>query len=130
MRGNSTQAELSAKPSAASTASPILRDRSDGQAESRKRRRESHRPTFDLLNFQAQPLSEALEARRLDRVTGSGTQMSREGSAIVWVGIDLELADLEGALTFARDRLRQLGAPPGSVLEFRVGEENRTVQIA
>ena len=68
--------------------------------------------------------------RRLDRVTGSGTQMSRDGSAIVWVGIDLELADLEGALTFARDRLRQLGAPPGSVLEFRVGEENRTVQIA
>ena len=56
--------------------------------------------------------------------------MSRDGSAIVWVGIDLELADLEGALTFARDRLRQLGAPPGSVLEFRVGEENRTVQIA
>jgi len=78
----------------------------------------------------AQPLREALQARRLGRVTGGGTQMSRDGSAIEWVGIDLELADLEGALTFARDRLRELGAPPGSMLEFRVGEEKRTVQIA
>jgi hypothetical protein len=75
------------------------------------------------------PLSEALEAARLGLVTGGGTQMG-EGDAIAWVGLDLALADLDGAVQFTRQRLRELGAPAGSVLEYRIGEEKISVEIA
>ena len=76
-----------------------------------------------------EPLNEALRARGLGLVTGGGTQMSRDGSSIEWVGIDLELSDLGDALAFTRNLLRELGAPAGSVLEYRVGEQKMTVQI-
>ena len=74
------------------------------------------------------PLSQALEAARLGVVTGGGTQMGEEVT-IAWVGIDLALADLDGAVQFARQRLRELGAPAGSVLEYRVGEQQMSVEI-
>jgi hypothetical protein len=41
---------------------------------------------------------------------------------IEWVGIDLQLADLDGAVELVRQRLRELGAPEGSVLEFKRGD--------
>jgi hypothetical protein len=75
------------------------------------------------------PLDQALEAARLGVVTGGGTQMG-EGNTIAWVGIDLALADLDGAVQFARQRLRELGAPAGSVLEYHVGDEKISVAIA
>jgi hypothetical protein len=55
--------------------------------------------------------------------------MSRDGSSIEWVALDLELSDLGDALAFTRKLLRELGAPAGSVLEYRVGEQKMTVQI-
>lgn len=76
------------------------------------------------------PLHEALHARGLGIVDGGGTQMNRDGSAIEWVGIDIDLANLEGALTFTCERLRELGAPPGSVLSYRMEGQKMTVQIA
>jgi len=75
------------------------------------------------------PLVHALVAQRMGTVTGGGTQMDKAG-AIVWVGLDLELADLEGALHFTQQRLRELGAPGGSLLEYRIGDQKVTVQIA
>ena len=75
------------------------------------------------------PLHAALHTRGLGIVTGSGTQMSRDGSKVEWVGIDIDLRDLDGALAFTRDYLRELGAPSGSVLEYRAGEQKITVQI-
>jgi hypothetical protein len=75
------------------------------------------------------PLDELLEARDAGRVTGGGTQMDKEGG-IEWVGIDIQLADLEEALELTRNKLRELGAPAGSVLEYRAGGQNRTVIIA
>src|SRR4029077_7820091 len=76
-----------------------------------------------------EPLIEALQARGCGNVTGGGTQMSPDGSSVQWVGIDLELTDLGDALAFTRERLRELGAPAGSVLEYRAGEQKMTVQI-
>ena len=75
------------------------------------------------------PLDRDLEAQGLGMVTGGGTQMAK-GGGIEWVGIDIYLADLDRGLELTRQRLRELGAPAGSVLEYRVGEEKRTVEIS
>ena len=76
-----------------------------------------------------EPLDQGLQAHGLGRVTGGGTQMDKSG-AIEWVGIDIELADLDRGIEFTQIRLRELGAPRGSLLEYRVGEEKMTVQIS
>lgn len=75
------------------------------------------------------PLEKALRSRGFGYVVGAGTQMNRERSTVAWVGLDLELADLDGALVFARDKLRELGAPAGSTLEYRVGDDQKVMQI-
>ena len=74
------------------------------------------------------PLDDALRERDFGFTTGGGTQMDKSGD-IAWIGIDIELRDLDGALTFTRDRLREIGVPPGSVLEYRVGDEQKTLEI-
>jgi hypothetical protein len=56
------------------------------------------------------PLTESLEARKLGEITGGGTQLDKD-KKILWVGIDIQLADLDGAVEFLRQRLRELGAP-------------------
>ena len=76
-----------------------------------------------------EPLDQDLRAQGLGRVTGGGTQMDKEG-AIAWVGIDIELTDLDRGIEFTRRRLHELGAPSGSVLEYRVGEQKMTVAIS
>ena len=75
------------------------------------------------------PLGEDLEAQGLGMVTGGGTQLAKDGG-IEWIGIDIDLADLDRGIEFTRQRLRELGAPPGSVLEYRLGEQKITVEIA
>jgi hypothetical protein len=55
--------------------------------------------------------------------------MNNSGSSVEWVEIDLELSNLDDALLFTRDLLAKLGAPTGSVLEYRVGEEQKTLEI-
>jgi hypothetical protein len=74
------------------------------------------------------PLDRDLEAQGLGMVTGGGTQMSKDGR-IEWIGIDIDLTDLDRGIEFCRRRLRELGAPPGSVLEYRLGEHRMSVQI-
>ena len=54
--------------------------------------------------------------------------MAQKGG-IDWVGIDIDLTDLDRGIEFTRRRLRELGAPPGSVLEYRIGEQKMTVEI-
>ena len=76
-----------------------------------------------------QPLDRDLEAQGLGMVTGGGTQMAKDGS-VEWIGIDIDLSDLERGIEFTRRRIRELGAPPGSVLEYRLGEQKMTVEIA
>jgi hypothetical protein len=74
------------------------------------------------------PLLDSLEARKLGKVTGGGTQMDKD-KKIEWVGIDMQLVDLDGAVEFMRQRLRELGAPAGSVLEFTRGDQKVTLPI-
>lgn len=73
------------------------------------------------------PLDQALQSRNFGQVTGAGTQMGADKS-VTWVALDLELANLENALEFTRVRLRELGAPLGSLLEYRVDNKKTTLQ--
>jgi hypothetical protein len=65
------------------------------------------------------PLQEMLDAESLGEVTGGGT-MQQEG-IIVFVGIDVELTDLDRGIPLVAQKLHELGAPPGSTLEYEVG---------
>ena len=69
-----------------------------------------------------------METRKLGEVTGGGTQMDKD-KKIEWVGIDIQLADLDDAVEFVRLRLRELGAPEGSVLEFTRADQKVTLPI-
>lgn len=88
-------------------------------------------PVFPLKrgNKYEKPLDHALRSRDLGLVTGGGTQMGADNS-VAWIALDLELANLEDALEFTRTRLRELGAPPGSLLEYRVDGKQVTLQIS
>ena len=66
------------------------------------------------------PLNAALLEAKLGEVTGGGSMQAKDGT-IEWVGIDIELADLSAALIFSKKTLRELGAPRGSVVEFKRG---------
>lgn len=74
------------------------------------------------------PLVALLQTRKLGEITGGGTQLD-ENNKIAWVGIDLQLADLEGAVDVVQQKLRELGAAAGSQLEFTRGDRKVTVPI-
>ncbi len=74
------------------------------------------------------PLDDSLRERDYGFTTGGGTQMDK-GGGIAWIGIDIELRDLDSALEFTRNRLRELGAPRGSVLQYRAGDEQKILEI-
>ena len=59
------------------------------------------------------PLQEALEARNIGRVTGGGSQLNELG-AIDFGDVEIELADLDGALSLVVEALERAGAPQGS----------------
>jgi hypothetical protein len=63
------------------------------------------------------PLSTALRNAKVGEVTGGGTMMNKEKS-IVWVGVDVYLSDLDTGLPFLVAKLRELGVPPGSTIEY------------
>jgi hypothetical protein len=69
------------------------------------------------------PLNVMLQEQHLGEVTGGGT-MQRTDKTIEYVGVDIELVNLDSALDATKAKLRELGAPKGSVLEFeRDGQE-------
>lgn len=63
------------------------------------------------------PLDAELKAAKLGEVTGGGTNLSIERE-ILWVGIDVELTNLERGIPFLLQALRKLGAPRGSTIEY------------
>ena len=65
------------------------------------------------------PLDAALRAAKLGQVTGGGTMMNKDKS-IAWVGLDVDLYDLEKGLPFLLAQLRALGVPLGSTIEYTV----------
>jgi hypothetical protein len=64
------------------------------------------------------PLNAMLHEQHIGEVTGGGT-MQRKDKTIEYVGVDIELVNLDSALEATRAKLRGLGAPKGSVLEFK-----------
>ena len=69
------------------------------------------------------PLDAALKQEKLGEVTGGGSQLSEpdaEGRRTVeWVGLDVELTELERGIPFLKKQLLRLGAPAGTTLEFQ-----------
>ena len=65
------------------------------------------------------PLDAALRSAKLGEVTGGGTMMNQDKS-IAYVGVDVNLYDLEKGLPFLIAKLRELGAPRGSTVEYTV----------
>jgi hypothetical protein len=74
------------------------------------------------------PLNAALQKAKLGEVTGGGSSLTKERK-IEWVGVDIELTDLAKGIPFVKSKLRQLGAPKGSTLEYSVGEKQISVNI-
>jgi hypothetical protein len=68
------------------------------------------------------PLDAALKREKLGEVTGAGSQLSEPDAAerrtVEWIGLDVELTDLERGLPFLKNELLRLGAPVETTLEF------------
>jgi len=77
------------------------------------------------------PLDETLTKHAVGRVTGGGSQLDELG-AITFADIEIELADLDGAVQVVAEALDAAGAPQGSELllasEERVLREFGTLQ--
>jgi hypothetical protein len=65
------------------------------------------------------PLQEYLEANDLGEVSGGGTMQDKDGT-ILFVGIDIEVLDVEKAVPLIAAKLAELGAPAGSQLEYEL----------
>jgi hypothetical protein len=74
------------------------------------------------------PLAEFLQQHELGEVTGGGTMQDRSGAAL-YAGIDLEVYDLDRALPLIAKKLAELGAPPGSELEYEINGKQATFPI-
>ncbi|MCA9801806.1 MAG: hypothetical protein KC777_07450 [Cyanobacteria bacterium HKST-UBA02] len=74
------------------------------------------------------PLADILEEKGLGEVTGGGTQLSREGR-IEGVDLDIELANLDEALSLTRKTLVDLGVPVGSRLTYTKDGEDKVEEI-
>jgi len=66
------------------------------------------------------PLNEVLEAAKIGRVTGGGSQLTEDGR-IEFADIEIELLDLDGALQTAVQALERAGAPQGSEIQLDGG---------
>ncbi len=71
----------------------------------------------DLGEKFADPLYHALRGRGCGDITGGGGQQGENGR-MEWISIDIRLVNLDAALDFARRTLQELGAPPGSEIEY------------
>jgi hypothetical protein len=69
------------------------------------------------------PLDVALKREKLGEVTGGGSQLGEpdaQGAATIdWVGLDVELTDLDRGLPFLKGELLRLNAPKQTTLEFQ-----------
>ena len=74
------------------------------------------------------PLWDVLERAQIGQIVGGGTMLN-EDKSIAFVNIDLQLINLDTALQAVRLKLRELGAPPGSVLEYEANGEFRNLPI-
>jgi hypothetical protein len=74
------------------------------------------------------PLDAFLKSRNIGEITGGGSSLSKSGN-IEWIGVDIELADPQKNITVLVQKLKDLGAPSGSYLEFTVNDKYEKVPI-
>ena len=74
------------------------------------------------------PLDDALKMEKLGEVTGGGSSLSKENK-IEWVGVDVDLIDLDRGLPFLKRKLIELGAPKGSTLEYQLNGSKIEVPV-
>ncbi|TNJ32648.1 hypothetical protein [Arenimonas terrae] len=75
-----------------------------------------------------QPLDVFLKERGIGEVTGGGTTTGPGGEPN-WVDIGFDLVDPEVNAPAVAGKLKELGAPVGSYLHYRVGEQQHNVPI-
>lgn len=66
-----------------------------------------------------EPLDDALEEAGMEETDGGGTMLGPNGE-IQWACIDLYLDNITTGIPFLKAKLRELGAPIGSVLEYEI----------
>ena len=74
------------------------------------------------------PLNKFLSEKKIGEVTGGGSSIGKDGK-IEWVGIDIELKDLKTNLPLVIKKLKSLGAPKGSILEYTVNKKKTRIKI-
>ena len=70
------------------------------------------------------PLQAALESARAGEVTGGGSQLSENGE-IEFADVEIQLANLDGALQLTVETLERAGAPQGSEI---LGDDGRVLR--
>lgn len=64
------------------------------------------------------PIDAAMGKLGLGSVSGGGSQLG-ENSKIVWVGVDVDVYDIDESLPHLKRILKELGAPMGTKLSYR-----------
>ncbi|PLK50146.1 hypothetical protein C0V76_07005 [Uliginosibacterium sp. TH139] len=65
------------------------------------------------------PLDAVLKKSNLGEVTGGGSLQAANGE-IKWVGVDIEVTDIHKAIPLITKTFREIGAPRGSRLEYKI----------
>jgi hypothetical protein len=68
------------------------------------------------------PINELLSQHRLGEVSGGGTMLTKE-KQIEYVGVDVDVTDPEKAIPLLVAKLKEIGAPKGTVMEQREPKE-------
>jgi len=74
------------------------------------------------------PLDSFLKGKGIGEVTGGGSLLSKSGK-IEWVGVDIELQNPQKNLPVLIQKLKELGAPKGSFLEYTVDSHPKKAPI-
>ena len=72
------------------------------------------------------PIDAAMGKLGLGSVSGGGSQLG-ENNEIVWVGVDVDVYDIEKSLPHLKRILKELGAPMGTKLSYRW--EGKAVEV-
>ncbi len=75
-----------------------------------------------------EPLDAALKEAKVGEVTGGGNSVGKNGK-IEWAGVDIEINDIQKGIPLIKQKLLELGAPKGSMLEYKVGAKKVVVPI-
>ncbi len=73
------------------------------------------------------PINELLSQHRLGEVSGGGTMLTKD-KQIEYVGLDVDVTDPQKAIPLLVAKLKEIGAPKGTVIEQREPEK-KTIPI-